>query len=380
AWAAGGVPLAGFVVGSEFVGLTHVRGAAGYPAVAALRSLAQAVRSRLGTGVKLVYAADWTEYGAHVRDDGATIRFPLDDLFADAAIDAVGIDWYPPLTDWRDTPDHADLALADDIYDRAYLKDRLGAGEAFDWYYPDPASRAAQARTPITDGAYGKPWLYRAKDLAGWWSNPHVERDGGVETRTTAWVPRSKPVWLTEIGVPAVDKGTNGPNVFPDPKSSESAYPPESRALRDELIQLRGLEAIIGRFDPDAPGFEAAHNPVSPVYGGRMVPADAIFVWSWDARPFPAFPDVEAVWADTDNWRVGHWVTGRIEGCDLDLLVRAILSEFGFDWPAQVEASAYLDGYVIDRPLSARGALEPLARIYGLDASAVAGTLRLRGP
>ena len=51
-----------------------------------------------------------------------------------------------------------------------------------------------------------------------------MERDGGVETRTTAWVPAGKPIWLTEIGVPGVDKGTNGPNVFPDPKSSESAH------------------------------------------------------------------------------------------------------------------------------------------------------------
>ncbi|MDP4021404.1 glycoside hydrolase/phage tail family protein [Methylobacterium sp. NEAU 140] len=379
-WAAAGAPLAGFVIGSEFVGLTRVRGAAGYPAVAAFRALAAGVRGRLGSGVKLVYGADWTEYGAHVRDGGATVRFPLDDLFMDAAIDAVGIDWYPPVTDWRDTPGHADLAASGDIYDRAFLKRRGAAGEAFDWYYADAAGRAAQARLPITDGAHAKPWTFRAKDLVGWWANRHVERDGGVETRATAWVPGGKPVWLTEIGVPAVDKGTNGPNVFPDPKSSEGAYPPESRRLRDELIQLRGLEAVIARFDPATPGFSEADNPVSPVYGGRMVDPGAVFVWSWDARPFPAFPDVRGVWDDIDNWRVGHWVTGRIEGCDLDLLVGKILAEFGVDAGLSVEAAAYLDGYVVDRPLSARAALETLVQVYGLDVSAVGGALRLRGP
>lgn len=379
-WAAGGVRLTGFVIGSEFVGLTRVRGASGYPAVPAFRALAADVRARLGTGVKLVYGADWTEYGADVRDGDATLRFPLDDLFADPNIDAVGIDWYPPVSDWRDTPDHADRAVSGDLYDRAYLKGRGVSGEAFDWYYADAPGRAAQDRLPITDGAYGKPWTYRAKDLLGWWSNPHVERDGGIETRTTAWVPMGKPIWLTEVGVPAVDKGTNGPNVFPDPKSSESAYPPESRGLRDELIQLRGVAAVIARFDPAVPGFSEADNPVSPVYGGRMVDPDSVFVWSWDTRPFPAFPDVQAVWADVGNWRVGHWITGRIEGCDLDLLVREILTEFGFDADLSVEAAAFLDGYVIDRPLSARAALETLAQIYGLDVSAVAGTLRLRGP
>ena len=290
-WAQAGVPIAGFVIGSEYVGLTRVRGAAGYPAVQAFRAIAAAVRARLGPGVALVYGADWTEYGAHVLDGGATIRFPLDDLFADPNIAAVGIDWYAPVSDWRDTPDHADLAAAGDIYDRAYLKERGGSGEAFDWYYPDGAARAAQDRVPITDGAIGKAWIYRVKDLVAWWSNPHVERDGGVETRATAWVPMGKPIWLTELGVPAVDKGTNGPNVFPDPKSVENAFPPESRALRDELIQLRGLEAAIARFDPAVPGFREADNPVSPVYGGRMVDPAGIFIWAWDAPALSGLPD-----------------------------------------------------------------------------------------
>ena len=379
-WAASGIRIAGFVIGSELVGLTRVRGAAGYPAVQALRSLAADLRGRLGPGVTLVYGADWTEYGAHVRDGGATIRFPLDDLFADPNIGAVGIDWYPPVTDWRDAPDHADLAVAGDINDRAYLKANGASGEAFDWYYADAAGRAAQDRRPIRDGAYGKPWIFRPKDLIGWWSNPHVERDGGVETRATAWVPKAKPIWLTEAGVPAVDKGTNGPNVFPDPKSSENAYPPASRGLRDELIQLRGLEAILSRFDPAAAGFTAADNPRSPVYGGPMVDPRAVFVWAWDARPYPAFPDQDSVWADAGNWRVGHWITGRIEGCDLDRLIPRILADLGVDVPVAIEAAAYLDGTVIDRPLSARAALEPLAQVYGLDVSAVAGTLRLRGP
>ncbi|WP_132254817.1 baseplate multidomain protein megatron, partial [Methylobacterium segetis] len=379
-WAAGGVPISGFILGSEFVGLTRVRGeAARYPAVEALRDLARTVRPRL-PGAALVYAADWTEYGAHVREGGASVRFPLDALFSDPSLDAVGIDFYPPLSDWRDGPGHADLAEAPDIYDRAYLRRRLGAGEAFDWYYADEAARQAQARTPITDGAAGKPWIYRAKDLVAWWSNPHVERDGGVETRTTAWRPRSKPIWLTEIGVPAVDKGTNGPNVFPDPKSAENAAPPHSSGARDDLIQARGLEAILGRFDAAVPGFDPAHNPVSPVYGGPMVPPGAIFVWAWDARPFPAFPDYATLWADAPNWVLGHWITGRVEGLDLDRLIPAILADLGIAAPLDIAASAHLDGYVIDRALSARAALEPLAQLYGLDVSAVAGTLRVRGP
>ncbi|KQT78584.1 glycoside hydrolase/phage tail family protein [Methylobacterium sp. Leaf466] len=380
-WLRDGIALHGFVVGSEFVGLTRVRAQAGrYPAVEGFRALAGAVRTRLGAGVKLVYAADWTEYGAHVREGGAIVRFPLDALFADPAIDAVGIDYYPPLSDWRDGDGHADLAQAGTIYDPAYLKRGLGSGEAFDWFYADAAARNAQARTPITDGAYGKPWIYRAKDLVAWWSNDHIERDGGLETRATAWVARSKPIWLTEIGVPAVDKGSNGPNVFPDPKSSENAAPPFSSGARDDLVQARGLTAILSRFDPALPGFDPADNPVSPLYGGRMVDPAGVFVWCWDARPYPAFPDFDAVWADAVNWRVGHWITGRIEGLELDRLIGAVLDDLGVAVPRRIAADTFLDGYVLDRPLSARAALEPLAQVYGLDVSAVAGILTIRGP
>lgn len=375
---AGGVD--GFILGSELVGLTRVRSASGvYPAVDALKALADDAKAIVGSGTKIVYAADWTEYGAHVLDGGGEVRFPLDPLFAHPAIYAVGIDYYPPISDWRDGPDHADLALGRSVYDVDYLRDRLGGGEAFDWYYRNASDRVAQRRTEITDGAYGKSWIYRAKDLVSWWSGRHVERVDGAEIGATAWQPESKPIWLTEIGIPAVDKGPNGPNVFPDPKSSESAYPPFSRGVRDDLIQARGLEAILSRFDPALDGFKAAFNPVSPIYGGRMVDPSNVFVWAWDARPFPAFPDFDTVWTDGANWETGHWITGRIEGAPLDRLVPAILNDFGVDSSGPFPIDGFVDGYVIDRPMSARGALESLMRLFGIDAIASGGKISWQG-
>lgn len=375
---AGGVD--GFIIGSELVGLTRVRSGSGvYPAVSRLTALASQVRSVLGHGTEIVYAADWTEYGAHVRDGGSEVRFPLDPLFASDDIDAVGIDYYPPISDWRDGPDHADLASARSVYDVDYLRARLGGGEAFDWYYADASERASQTRRPITDGAYGKPWIFRAKDLVSWWSSPHVERLGGIEIHTTAWVPKSKPIWLTEIGIPAVDKGPNGPNVFPDPKSSESAYPPFSRGVRDDLAQARGLEAILSRFDPEQPGFSSAYNPVSEIYVGHMVDPANIFVWAWDARPYPAFPDFDSVWSDGANWETGHWITGRIEGAPLDRLIAMILKDFGLGSTGSLPVDGFVDGYVLDRPMSARGALEQLMRLFGIDAVASGGRIAWRG-
>lgn len=374
--AAGGVD--GFVIGSELPALTHIRGAAGYPMVDGLVSLASEARALL-PHAKLTYAADWTEYGADVRDGGDEIGFPLDPLWASPAIDAIGIDYYPPLSDWRDAPAHADRAEAKGPVDLAYLRARLTAGEAFDWYYPDRAARDAQDRRPITDGAYGKPWIFRPKDLSGWWSNPHHPRSGGIETAATAFVPGLKPIWLTEIGIPAVDKGGNAPNVFPDPKSSDGVYPWFSSGARDDLVQARGLEAVLSGFDPARLGFEADRNPVHPDSGLRMVDPANIFVWSFDLRPFPAFPAVDLAWGDVSNFETGHWINGRIEGTPVDRLIAAMLADFGLPAADRIAVDGFLDGYVLDRPLSARQALEPLAQAFGFDAVMSSGALRFEG-
>lgn len=376
AQAAGGV--SGFVTGSEMLGLTRVRGAAGYPMVQGLLSLADEVKAVLPAAT-LTYAADWTEYGAHVRNGGQDVSFPLDPLWSSPAIGAIGIDFYPPLSDWRDTSDHADAAITGGPADLGYLRARLNSGEAYDWSYADTAGRLAQARLPIADGAYGKPWVFRPKDIVGWWSQPHIERVGGVETVATAFVPGAKPIWLTEIGVPAVDKGANAPNVFPDAKSAESGYPHFSSGARDDLVQARGLEAIISGFDPAREGFEATRNPVHPVTGIRMIDPASIFVWSYDARPFPAFPDLGGVWADDASYDTGHWLNGRIEGTPLDRLLRRILADFGLPAADAIAVDGFLDGYVLDRPLSARQALEPLGQVFGFDATMSVGRLVFRG-
>jgi hypothetical protein len=211
----------------------------------ALAALAVDVKAILGANCKVSYAADWTEYGAHALDGGAEVRFPLDVVWSSPAIDCVGVDFYAPLSDWRDG-DHLDQQEAGSVYDLDYLRNRMAAGEGYEWFYPDAQARRDQARVPITDGAYGKPWVFRRKDFVGWWSNPHVERVNGVELpQATGWIPRSKPIWLVEIGCPAVDRGANAPNVFPDPKSSESALPHFSRGMRDDFMQQRAIEATI---------------------------------------------------------------------------------------------------------------------------------------
>ncbi|MBN8532651.1 MAG: glycoside hydrolase/phage tail family protein [Rhizobiales bacterium] len=366
--AAGGVET--FFIASELVGLTHVQGnVSGYPMVQALMGMLIELRAILGPSTRITYAADWTEYGAHVLGGGQQVRFPLDPLWSHPEIGAVAIDFYPPVSDWRAGSDHLDAELADHPHDAGYLLDRIGAGEAFDWYYPDATARQLQERQPIADGAYGKPWIYRAKDLVGWWSNAHHERFGGVEMgSSTGWVGASKPILLAEIGCPAVDSGSNQPNVFPDPKSSENALPHFSSGMRDDLIQRRLLEAMLDRFDTGQPGHIGAHNPISPIYGGPMVSPDFIAPWAYDARPFPAFPALTSLWSDGSNWELGHWLNGRLEMAPVTELVRAILRDHRHDLAVTGTVAGAIDGYVIDRPMSARAAIEPLVDGFGLTA------------
>ena len=98
---------------------------------------------------------------------------------------------------------------------------------------------------PITDGVDGEHWIYRYKDIRNWWRNTHHDRINGVRQLTpTDWQPQSKPIWFTEYGCAAVDKGTNQPNKFLDAKSSESRLPHYSNGARDELIQAQYLKAM----------------------------------------------------------------------------------------------------------------------------------------
>jgi hypothetical protein len=364
---AGGVDT--FCVGSELVGITTIRGATGYPAVQRLRTLAAEVKA-IVPGAKVTYAADWTEWSGHQPTPG-TRRFHLDPLWADPAIDAIGIDNYLPLSDWRDGEDHLDARWGRGT-DLDYLSANVAGGELYDWFYASDAAREAQTRTPITDGA-GEPWVWRLKDLRGWWSNPHHDRVAGVrQPAASPWVPRSKPIWFTEIGCAAIDKGSNEPNKFLDPKSSESSIPHHSSGLRDDFAQMQHLRALYRHYaDPEA-------NPASALYGGPMVDMDRAHVWAWDARPFPAFPSDRDTWSDGPNWLRGHWINGRASARSLASAVEELCRDAGAAVPDTRRLHGVVRGMLIEDAGTARAALQPLMLAHGFDAVERDGVLTFR--
>jgi hypothetical protein len=369
--AAGGVDA--FCIGTEMRSLTQIRGANGFPAVDALRQLASDVRQILGAGTKISYAADWSEYfGYHPQDGSDSVYFHLDPLWADPEIDFIAIDNYMPLADWRDGESHADIAWGA-IHNLDYLRGNIEGGEGFDWYYANGNDADNQARTPITDGAYGEDWVFRYKDLRNWWSQPHHDRPGGIRAAApTAWVPQSKPIWFTELGCAAIDKGANAPNLFFDPKSSESALPPYSDGRRDDAMQMQFLIAHFGHWA------EPANNPVSNLYGGPMVDMGRCFIWAWDARPFPFFPNNGALWSDGGNYGRGHWLNGRTSSRSLASVVTEICQASGVTDLDVSSLFGVVRGFSTEDVATGRAALQALMLGYGFDAIEANGALGFR--
>ena len=75
------------------------------------------------------------------------------------------------------------------------------------------------------------------------------------------------------------------------------------------------------------------------------------------------------VWSDIDNYRLGHWLTGRIGGCGLAELIRELCRTGGvpLDLIYVTQLAATVPGYAITAIESARASIAPLAQFYGFD-------------
>ncbi|MEO0679012.1 MAG: glycoside hydrolase/phage tail family protein [Pseudomonadota bacterium] len=364
--AAGGVH--GFMVGTEMRGMTTATpGGGSYPFVDLLCDLADDVAGILPSAT-ISYAADWSEYHSHRPDDGSgDVYFHLDKLWSRASVGAVCIDAYFPLSDWRDGSDHLDAQAGwASIYDLDYLKSNVEGGEGWAWFYASDADRASQTRTPIADTAHGEDWVFRQKAVRDWHANAHRNRPGGVRNNgSTSWVPGSKPIWFTEYGCPAVDKGPNQPNVFPDSLSSEGAVPHWSAGTRDDFAQRQYNRAILEWWRDNGSGVMNLRD---------------MYAWAWDARPWPEFPSASDVWTDSPNWSLGHWLQGRVGTAPVEAAARRRLADHGFPSAAIDVSEAYgqVDGYAPAEALGLREWMQPLELVLRLDAYEDDGVLSIR--
>jgi len=364
---AGGIDT--ILIGSELRSLTWLRqSATGFPFVDRLVTLAADVKSIVGASTKITYGADWSEYsGLQPLEAPGDKLFHLDPLWASPDIDAIGIDNYMPVSDWRDAGVEPDAVSASHIHQLSYLKANIARAEGYDWYYASEADRLSATRTTISDSVYNEPWVWRFKDLTNWWSNAHYNRVNGIRVTTaTPFVPGGKPIWFTELGCAAIDKGSNGPNNFGDPKSSENALPPFSDGSPDALIQRQFLRAHHQYWQPTSSSFVDANNPASTKYSGRMLDPSRLYVWTWDARPFPAFPMQSQTWADGANHASGHWLTGRLGSSAGDELAAKMAGDFQVALGQVSAAAPLVQGALIANIVTLRRAIEPLLDALGL--------------
>ncbi len=315
-----------FMIGSELVGLTTYMNPTGvFPSVTQLKSLAASVKTAVGAGVKVTYGGDWSEY--HTTNGW----YHLDPLWSDANIDVVAIDCYFPLT--------PDLPQSQIDYNAVYYG--WTHDEGWDYFWD-------AARTVKT--FYSGP-TYAWKNVMNWWNSTHTNPNA----TGTAWTAKMKPVWFSELGFPSVDGCANQPNVFIDPDSVESFYPRGSRGRVDFLAQRTALDASVD--------FLNAQNALEANFIPRK------FIWTWDARPFPFFPDLGSVWSDGGNWKTGHWVQGKLGLSSLGQIVADLLKKVGYD-STMYDTSRLTDivsGFIVSSRQTVRASLEQLASAYFFD-------------
>ena len=108
-----------------------------------------------------------------------------------------------------------------------------------------------------------------------------------------------------------------------------------------------------------------------------MVDVSRIYHWTWDARPFPAFPAQTEVWADGPNHRTGHWLTGRLGGMAQRRTGRGDRGRAWRDAERRSRRCRLIHGYVLTDVTTGRDALEPVIAATGLRLRDGAGGLEL---
>lgn len=418
-----------FLIGSEMVGLTQYdSGGHTYPAVTLFKTLAANVQTDLGGTPLVGYAADWSEY----HSIGG--YYNMDPLWTDSNIDFVGIDAYFPIT-----PDLPQSQITEDViqeywekgegwdyyYDDSenrtsnlvnnpittvsgsavvtldltgFFDHHLAIGQTFTLSgitgnpggitnanlngrrtvlsIPDDThitftaggtagsnATAGGAACKIDKPKYFDSPTYAWKNVENWWNSSHTNPGGGG---ATGWTAKLKPIWFTEFGFPSTDGCANQPNVFYDPRSDESFFPRGGRGRIDFQAQREAINA--------SEDYLEARNQESG--NANLVPHR--FLWTWDARPFPFFPDLRNIWADYALWPTGHWVNGKLGSATLgaivaELLQRVGLEEADYDVTRLTES---VDGFILDSQTTARDALGMLKSAFFFDMVESEGVLK----
>ncbi len=327
--------IEGIVIGSEMKGITSINEKQNnqniYPAVKKFIELANKVRNIIEPSVApqnfkkiITYASDWSEYHSYNGE------YNLDELWASDNINVIGIDAYFPLTDIKSYSYQPNL----DEIEKGWT-----SGEGYDYYYKD-GNR--DNPIPYTDPSFA--W----KNIEYWWSNEHTNYPSGIKS---PWKPKMKKIWFTEYGFPSIHGSTNMPNIFYNPESSEGGLPVFSNGGINFDIQRVGIEATISKWK-------------------NSLMVERMFLWCYDARPYPYFPLSKNLWSDGDLWTYGHWINGKLGRCLLARIIEDLMERLDLNLSIQIntrQLSASLDGFIINNNITIIDALKILQQCYFFD-------------
>ncbi len=96
--------------------------------------------------------------------------------------------------------------------------------------------------------------------------------------------------------------------------------------------------------------------------------------WCWDARPFPFFPARSDLWGDAPNYRLGHWLNGRLGAVQLSDLVGELCETFA-DYDAS-NLTGIVTGFAVTDTMSPRDAIQPLAIAFQFDSVESEGEIK----
>ena len=157
------------------------------------------------------------------------------------------------------------------------------------------------------------------------------------------------------------NKGTNQPNVFHDPKSSESFFPYHSNGSQDDFIQYRYLQAMFAHWS------DPANNPrVGPLFGPHGRHGAGACLGLGRAAVARLSRTGSRPGSDGDNHARGHWLNGRTSLAALAEVVAEICARCDLTAIDVGRLHGGVTGYPIEAVESGRQSLQPLMLAYGV--------------
>lgn len=299
-----------FLIGNELTSITSIHDENyNFVGVNNLIELAKQVKEIVGKNVKVSYSAGFKEY--HSLDG----YYNLDKLWASEYIDFVGIKAFFPLTNCPQDSINKDL-----------IKQSWFSGEGYDYIIVDDEKINIEDK----DGY---------KNIEYWWDNKHINKDGSF----SPWSERLKKIWFTEYGFRSIDGATNEPYKvveLPVYSTGDSNFYAQRIAIEATEEVFKNVEYIENKF-----------------------------VYYWDIRPYPYYPNKVDIWKDGENWKYDYSLNGKVGLSNAKVSITQIFKDADIDLSLldNINLDEFINGFVINNTMTVRDVFYILQKVYFFD-------------